>query len=139
MPSGRPGNIKLPLIFASGKVFGVALVLIFMALINYLSLPISGNETKCCFEPFFPGESGMASCLVKLRKKTFLVGFVVRLIMMVTSFGIALFPLLLNFATVLSPSSNEQGSHELASLPPLAWLASWADFSDCWSPLGHCF
>ena len=33
------------------------------------------------------GEFGMVSCLVKLRKKTFLVGFVVCLIMMITFFG----------------------------------------------------
>ena len=90
MPSGRPGKVKLPLVFANGKDFGVALVLIFMALINYLFHPIYGNETKCCFEPYFLGEFGMGSYLVKSRKKTFLVGFVVRLIMMVTSFGIVL-------------------------------------------------
>ena len=69
MPSGKPGKIKLLLNCANGKGFGVALVLIFMALINYLFLPIFGNETKCCFEPFFPGEFGMASCSVRKRKK----------------------------------------------------------------------
>ena len=31
----------------------MVLGLIFMVLINYLFLPIFGNETKCCFEPFF--------------------------------------------------------------------------------------
>ena len=36
MPSGRPGKVKLLLIFANGKDFGVALVLIFMALTSYL-------------------------------------------------------------------------------------------------------
>ena len=92
MPFGKPGNKKLLLICASEKGFGVVLGLIFMALINYLFHPIYGNETKCCFEPYFLGEFGMVSCLVKLKKKTFLVGFVVRLIMMVNSFGIALFP-----------------------------------------------
>ena len=102
MPSGKPGNIKLLLISASGKGFGAVSLLIFMALINYLSLPIFGNETKCCFVPFFLGESGMASCLVKLRKKTFLVGSVVHLIMMVAFFGIAPSLPLLNFATSLS-------------------------------------
>ena len=44
------------------------------------------ERDKCCFEPFFQGESGMASCSVKLRKKTFLVGFVVCLTMMVIFF-----------------------------------------------------
>ena len=39
--------------------------------------------------------------IVKLRKRTFLIGFVVCLTMMVTSFGIALFTLLLSFATAL--------------------------------------
>ena len=77
VPSGRLGNIKLLLTYASGKGFGVVLGLIFMALINYLFLPIFGNETKCCFVPFFQVEFGMASCLVKLRKKTFLVDSVV--------------------------------------------------------------
>ena len=43
----------LLLICASGKGFGVVLGLIFMVLINYLFLLIFGNETKCCFEPFF--------------------------------------------------------------------------------------
>ena len=60
------------------------------------------RETKCCFEPFFLGEFGMASCLAKLRKKTFLVGFVVHLTMMVTFFGIALFLPLLSFVVSLS-------------------------------------
>ena len=36
------------------------------------------------------------------------------------------------------PSFNEQGSHELASMSSLALLATWADFSDCGYPLGHC-
>ena len=44
----------------------------------------------------------MASCLVRLRKKTFPVGSVVLLTMMVTYFGIALFPPLWNFAISLS-------------------------------------
>ena len=35
----------------------------------------------------------MAFCSARSRRRTFLVDFVVRLIMMVTSFGIALFPL----------------------------------------------
>ena len=102
VPSGKLGNIKLLLISASGKGFGAVSGLIFMALINYLSLPIFGNETKCCFVPFFRVESGKASCLVKLRKKTFLVGSVVHLIMMVTFFGIAPSLPLLSFATSLS-------------------------------------
>ena len=68
------------------KGFRGGLVLIFMALINYLFLPIFGNETKCCFEPFCLGEFGMASCLVRLRKKTFLVVSVVHLMMLVTFF-----------------------------------------------------
>ena len=97
--SGRPGNIKLQLIFASGKVFGVALVLIYMALINDLFLPISGNETKCCFEPFFLVAFGTASYLVRLRKKTFPADSVVHLIMF---FEIVLFPLLLSSETILS-------------------------------------
>ena len=91
MPSGKPGNIKLLLMYVNGKGFGVVLGLIFTALINYLFLPIYGNETKCCFEPFFRVEFGMASCLVKLGKKTFLVGSVVHLIMMATFFGIVPF------------------------------------------------
>ena len=74
------------------KVFGVVLDLTFMAPINYLFLPILGKETKCCSEPFFPGEFGMASCLVKLRKKTFLVGSVVHLTMMVIFFWDCTFP-----------------------------------------------
>ena len=102
MPSGKPGSIKLLLISASGKVFGAISGLIFMALINYLSLPIYGKETKCCFVPFFQVEFGMVSYLAKLRKKTFLVGSVVHLTMMVTFFGIALFTPLLNFAISLS-------------------------------------
>ena len=40
MLSGRPGNIRSLLIFASVRGFGGVLGLIFMALINYLSLPI---------------------------------------------------------------------------------------------------
>ena len=60
----------------------------------------SGTRQKCCFVPFFRVESGMASCLVKLRKKTFLVGSVVHL--MVSFLGIAPSLPLLNFATSLS-------------------------------------
>ena len=91
--TGRPGKIKLLLNCANGKGFGVALVLMFVALVGYLFLPIFGNETKCCFEPFCLAEFGMASSLARLRKKTFLVGSVVHLIMMVTSFGIVPFSL----------------------------------------------
>ena len=99
---GKLGNIGLLLIYASVKDFGVVLGLIFMVRINYLFLLIFEKETKCCFEPFFPGEFGMASCLVKLRKKTFLVGSVVHQTMMVTCFGIALLTPLLSFAISLS-------------------------------------
>ena len=60
------------------------------------------KETKCCFEPFFLVEFGMASCLARLRKKMFLVGFVVLLIMMAIFFGTAPFLLLLNFVINLS-------------------------------------
>ena len=47
----------------------MALGLIFMVLINYLFLPIFGNETKCCFEPFFLVKFGMASFLLSKVKK----------------------------------------------------------------------
>ena len=73
-----------------------------MVLINYLFLLIFEKETKCCFEPFFLVEFGMASCLARLRKKMFLVGFVVLLIMMAIFFGTAPFLLLLNFVISLS-------------------------------------
>ena len=69
-------------------VFG----LMFMVLINYFFLLIFEKETKCCFKPFFLVEFGMASCLARLRKKTFLVGFVVRLIMMAIFFWDCTFP-----------------------------------------------
>ena len=49
MLSGRLCKVKLLLIFANVRDFGEALALIFVALINCLSLPICGNETKCCF------------------------------------------------------------------------------------------
>ena len=75
---------------------------IFMVLINYLFLPILGNETKCCFEPFFLVVYGTASCLVRLRKKRFHVGFVVPLIMTVTFFGTVPSLPLLSFA--INPS-----------------------------------
>ena len=67
----------------------------------------------------------MVFCLVKLKKKTILVASVGRLIMMVTSFGIALFTPFVELGN--SPEFHpfdEQGSHELASLSSLAWLAS---------------
>ena len=67
--SGKPGNIKLLLISASGKGFGVVLGLIFMALINHLSLPIFGNETKCCFVPFFRVEFWNGFLLGKVKKE----------------------------------------------------------------------
>ena len=73
-----------------------------MVLINYLSLPIFGNETTCCFVPFFLVEFGMVSYLAKLRKKTFLVDSVVHLTMMVIFFGIELFPPLSNFVVSLN-------------------------------------
>ena len=76
--------------------------LIFMVLTNYLSLPILGNETKCCFEPSSLVVFGTASYLVRLRKKRFLVGFVVHLIMTVTFFGTAPSLPLLSFA--INPS-----------------------------------
>ena len=60
------------------------------------------SHLKCCSEPFFLGEFGLASCLVKLRKKTFLVGSVVHQTMMVTCFGNALFLPLLSFAISLN-------------------------------------
>ena len=75
----------------------------------------------------------MVSCLSKVKKKeTFFVGFVVRLIVMATSFGIVPFPPLVELRN--SPEFLpliEQGSHQLASLASmssLAWLVSRADF-----------
>ena len=61
--------------------------------------------------------------------RTSIVGFVMLLTMTVIYSGIALFPPLWNFVAIRNfLPFNEQGSHPLASLPPLAWFASWADF-----------
>ena len=62
-------NIRLLLIFASVKGFGVVLGLIFMDLTNYLSLPILGNETKCCFEPSSSGGVWNGFLLSKVKKE----------------------------------------------------------------------
>ena len=45
------------------------------------------NEIKCCYEPFCAGEFGTDSFLARPRKKMFLVGFVVKGMVMVTYSG----------------------------------------------------
>ena len=70
-------------------------LLIFEALHNYLPRPTCGNEIKCCQEPFCVwvggreggGGFGTDSFLARPRKKTFLVGFVLIGMVMVTSSG----------------------------------------------------
>ena len=80
----------------------MALVLIVMDVINLLFHPIYGNETKCCFEPYFPGEFGMVSCELKFKKKTFLVGFKGAPDNDGFLYWDCTFPLLWNFVTILS-------------------------------------
>ena len=77
----------------------------------------------------------MASCLVKLRKKTFLVGSVVRLIMMVTFLGIAPSLPSLSFETKLEflPLMSRDHTHWPRCLLWHGWLPG-SDFSYCWYP-----
>ena len=52
-----PGRIKWPLIYAEGRGFVVSFVSIFMALINYLPLLTSENETKMLLRAVLSGRS----------------------------------------------------------------------------------
>ena len=69
MPSGKLGNIKLLLIYASGKGFGVVLGLIFMALINYLLLPIFGTRDKMLLRAILSGGVWNGFLLSKVKKE----------------------------------------------------------------------
>ena len=68
--------------------------------------------------------------LSKVKKEDINCRFCNALTMTVIYSGIALFPSPFCGTSQQSgiSSYNEQGSHPLASLLPLAWLASWADF-----------
>ena len=99
-PFGRPGNIKQLLICSNGKGFGVVFGFDVYGSHHLLVSSHLRERDKMLLRAILSFWGSLE--LVKLRKKTFLVGSVVHLTKMVTCFGIALFLPLLSFAISLS-------------------------------------
>ena len=96
------GNTVSLLISAVGKGFGVVLSWILKDPCNYLSLLMSGVETRRCFEGSFLGVYGMVFYSARCGEKTFLVVSVVGLMVTGICFGIVLFLHWSTFVRVLN-------------------------------------
>ena len=96
------GVTRLLLIFVGGRVFEVGLFWTFMVLCSSLILLMFENEIRHCFVASWWVVSGMVSFLVGFGIRFFLVGSVVRQMVMVTCFGNVPFLLSLRSVKILS-------------------------------------
>ena len=96
------GVIRLQLIFAEGKAFGVDRCWMCMALCSFLILLMVEKEIRLCFKASWFGVSGIVFFLVEFEARLCHVGFVGRQMVMVIYFGNVPFLLLLRFVKILN-------------------------------------